>query len=315
MLRFGSLIALGWIATLGFPSAALGQFALPSVERTAPNWDSDFSFAARYQKGTAIDAGGTFKSAEYEAATWLEGPLSHAVQFNLEASYSYTDYDFGLASASGCAQPAACFSNDPWQGVNRLDAAVGASLALTPSMRLRISFPLRWSAEGNADANGVTAGMMAQFQWQLSPGLVVGLGVGVRSALEEDTAVYPAISLDWKLGPSLGLHTRGGPYRGGALELVWSPSDFFQGVLSAGYARERFRLSGSGPNANGVGESTSVPLLVGLEFVFSSRFKIVAEGGMAVSGELKIEDSQGRLLTSSRFDSAGLLRGYLAFSF
>ncbi len=315
MFRFGSLVALGWLATLGFPEAALGQLALPSVERTAPNWDSDFSFAVRYQKGANIDAGGAFTSAQYEAATWIEGPLNENIQLHFEASYSYTDYDFGPASGSGCTQPAACFTNDPWQNVNRLDAAVGASLALTPATRLRISFPLRWNAEGNSDANGVTAGMMAQFQWQLSPRLIVGLGVGVRSELEEDTAVYPAISLDWKLSPSFGLHTRGGPYQGGALELVWSPSDFFQGFLSAGYSRQRFRLSASGPNANGVGESTSVPLMVGLEFRFSSQLKIVAEGGMAVSGELKIEDPQGRLLTSSRFDSAGLLRGHLTFSF
>jgi hypothetical protein len=153
MLRFGSLVALGWLAALGFPRAALGQLALPSVERTAPNWDSDFSFAARYQKGASIDAGGAFKSAQYEAATWIEGPLNENIQLHLEASYSYTDYDFGPASASACTQPAACFSNNPWQGVNRLDAAVGASLALSPAMRLRISFPLRWNAEGNADAN------------------------------------------------------------------------------------------------------------------------------------------------------------------
>jgi len=313
--RIGFLLALAGFTALGLPGAALGQLALPSIERTAPNWNSDFDFSARYQKGTAIDAGGSFKSAQYEATTRLEGPLSQTIQFNLEASYTYTDYDFGSASASACSQPAACFTNDPWQSVNRLDVAPGASLALSPSMRLRISFPIRWNAEGNSDANGVTAGMVAQFQWELSHDLVVGLGIGVRNELEEDVAVYPAISLDWKLGPSLGLHTRGGPYRGGALELVWRPSDFFQGVLSAGYERQRFRLGGSGPNANGVTESTSIPLLVGLEFVFSSRLKVVAEGGMAVSGELKIEDQRGLPLASSHFDSAALLRGRLAIAF
>jgi hypothetical protein len=140
--------------------------------------------------------------------------------------------------------------------------------------------------------------------------------VGVVSQIgEEDTRVYPAISLDWKMASNLRLRTRGGPYQGGAVALIWSPSDFFQGILSAGYERQRFRLANSGPNPDGIGETTSVPLLVGLELGFTSRLKIVAEGGMAVSGELRIEDGQGGLLRSSAYDSAGVLRGYFRYAF
>ena len=140
--------------------------------------------------------------------------------------------------------------------------------------------------------------------------------MGVVSQIAaEDTRVYPAISLDWKMTSNLRLRTRGGPYQGGEIALIWSPSDFFQGVLSAGYERQRFRLANSGPNPDGIGETTSVPLLVGLELGFTSRLKIVAEGGMAVSGELRIEDGQGGLLRSSAYDSAGVLRGYFRYAF
>jgi len=137
----------------------------------------------------------------------------------------------------------------------------------------------------------------------------------VRNELEEDTAVYPALSLDWKMGPDVRLRTRGGPFQGGTIEWVWSPSDFFQGVLSAGYERQRFRLANAGPNPDGIAEATSVPVLVGLEFRSSSGLKIVVEGGMAVSGDLRIENNHGQTLEVSDYDSAGLLRGYIAFSF
>lgn len=314
--RLGPGLALTLLATGILPPPALGQVALPSTERSAPEWDSDFAVAGQYQKGASLDAEGSFESMQYQAAAWVEGPLTQSIQLNFEASYTYTDYDFGPASPGSCGNPAACFANNPWQGINRLDLSPGASLAITPAIKLRLSFPIRWNAEGNAEGNAITGGIVTQLQWQISSRLVVGLGVGVVSQIEEeDTRVYPAISLDWKMASNLRLRTRGGPYQGGEIALIWSPSDFFQGILSAGYERQRFRLANSGLNPDGIAEATSVPLLVGLEFGFTSRLKIVAEGGMAVSGELRIEDHRGLLLTSSAYDSAGLLRGYFRYMF
>ena len=314
--RLGPGLALALLAAGMLPLPALGQVALPSTERSAPEWDSDFRVAGQYQKGASIDAEGSFESMQYQVAAWVEGPLTQSVQLNFEASYTYTDYDFGPASPSSCSDPAACFANNPWQGINQLDLSPGASLAITPAIKLRLSFPIRWNAEENADESAITAGIVTQLQWQISSRLVVGLGVGVVSQIAaEDTRVYPAISLDWKMTSNLRLRTRGGPYQGGEIALIWSPSDFFQGILSAGYERQRFRLANSGPNPDGIAEATSVPLLVGLEFGFTSRLKIVAEGGMAVSGELRIEDGQGGLLRSSAYDSAGVLRGYFRYAF
>ena len=309
--RLGPSLALVLLAAGILPAPVRGQIALPSIERSAPEWDSDFSLTGRYQTGASIDSGGAFESMQYQTTARVEGPLTQSLQFNLVAAYTYTDYDFGPCGPP----PAACFANNPWQGINQLDLSPGASLAITPAIKLRLSFPIRWNAEGNADENAITAGIVTQLQWQISSRLVVGLGVGVVSEIEEDTRVYPAISLDWKMASDLRLRTRGGPYQGGEIALVWSPSDFFHGVLSAGYERQRFRLANSGPNPDGIAEATSVPLLVGLEFGFSSRLKIVAEGGMAVSGELRIENHRGELRTSSAYDSAGLLRGYFRYMF
>jgi hypothetical protein len=307
--------AFALFAILGLAGSAAAQLALPTVERDAPDWDSDIDLAARYQKGTSIDAGGSFETFQYEVAGWAAGPFSEAIQVRLDASYTYTDYDFGPPAPGSCTGGTACFANDPWQGINRLDIAPGASFVLTSSIRLRLSVPVRWNAESGAEESGLTAGFVAQIQWRPSHRFTAGLGVGVQNELGADTELYPAISLDWRLGPEFRIRTRGGPYQGGELAAIWSPSDFFQGVLSAGYERQRFRLSRSGPEPDGIAEYTSIPLLVGLEFRFSSRFKVVAEGGMAVSGEMRLEDNQGQLIQKSDFDSAGLLRGYCSISF
>jgi hypothetical protein len=304
----------GLAFVLGGATTALGQVALPYTERDAPDWEADYRFAIQYQKGAAIDSGGSVEIMEYALGAWMEGPLSDSVQFHLDASYVFTDYDFG--PAAGCSNPmvTVCFTNDPWQDIQRLDVAPGTSLILTPALRLRLSFPLRWNSEGDTDENGVTAGMLVQLQWEMSSRFTAGLGIGVTSELEEDVSVYPAFSLDWKMGPDVRLRTRGGPYQGGTVEWVWSPSDFFQGALSAGYERQRFRLANKGPNPDGIAEATSVPLLLGMKFR-ASRFNLVVEGGMAVSGDLRIEDHTGQLLAVSDYGSAGILRGYLAFTF
>lgn len=307
--------AFAFFLILGLSGPAAGQLALPSVERDAPDWDWDLDLAARYQRDASINAGGTFDTFQYEAAGWAAGPFSEAIQVRLDTSYTYTDYDFGPPSPGSCTSGTACLANDPWQGVSRLDIAPGASFVLTPSIRLRLAVPVRWDAESGAEESGLTAGFVAQLQWRFSHHLTAGLGVGVQSELGADTEVYPALSLDWRLGPEFRIRTRGGPYQGGELAAIWSPSDFFQGVLSAGYERQRFRLSRSGNTPDGIAEYTSIPLLVGLQFRFSSRFKVVAEGGMAISGDLQLEDSQGQLIEKSEFDSAGLLRGYCSISF
>jgi len=303
-------ILLATLCGLLLAAPALGQVALPSIERNAPEWDSHLAATARYQKDAGIGAGGRFETLQFEALAWAEGPLTDNIQFNLLASYAHTHFDFT------CGSPGACFGANPWQDVHRLDLAPGASLLLTPAIRLRVNFPIRWNAEAESNESAITAGAVVQLQWRMSSTFIVGLGVGARSELGEETSVYPALSLDWKMAPEFRLQTRGGPYRGGELALIWSPSDVFQGVLSAGYQRQRFRLAGSsGADSNGFAESTSIPLLVAIELRFSSRLKIVAEGGMAVSGELSVENAQGIPLEKSDFDSAGLLRGYATFSF
>ena len=294
---------------------AFAQIALPSVERDAPEWDGDIGGAVRYQKGTSIDAGGNFETLQYEVAAWSEGPLTQSIQIGFDAAYTHTGFDFGATSGAGCTDSAACFSTGPWQDVHRLDLAPHASLLLTPAIRIRFSVPIRWNAANRAEGEAITAGAVAQLQWDLSSTFSAGLGIGIRSALGEESNVYPAVSLDWKMGEELRLQTRGGPYQGGEVALVWSPSDTFHGVLSAGYERQRFRLATGGANPNGIAEITSIPLLAALELRFSSRLRIVAEGGLAVSGEMRIEDAQGNPLAKSGFESAGLLRGYATLTF
>ena len=306
---------LAFVAFVCAAGAASGQIALPTSEHDLADWDSDFGFTARYQKGAAIDDGGAFETMEYAATAWAGGPLTQAIQVRLDAAYSHTSYDFGPPSPGSCADPAACFANAPWRDVGRLDVSPGASLVMTPALRLRVSFPIRWNSEGDADGNAVTAGVVAQLQWELSSRITAGLGIGIRNQLEDDAAVYPAVSLDWRISPAFRLRTRGGAYQGGEVALLWTPSDFFQGVISAGYARQRFRLAHDSLNPDGIAEYTSLPLLAGLEFNFSSRLQIVAEGGMAVSGDLRIEDSKGRTLQTSGFDSAAVLRGYVRVAF
>ncbi|MCS5634914.1 MAG: hypothetical protein NZ990_00225, partial [Myxococcota bacterium] len=150
--------AFAFFVILGLAGSAAAQLALPSVERDAPDWDSDFDLAARYQRGASINSGGSFETLQYEAAGWAAGPFSEAIQVRLDASYTYTDYDFGPPSPGSCAGGTPCFANDPWQGINRLDIAPGASFVLTPSVRLRLSVPVRWNAESGAEESGLTAG-------------------------------------------------------------------------------------------------------------------------------------------------------------
>merc|ERR1711925_9331 len=81
-------ILLATLCGLLLAAPALGQVALPSIERNAPEWDSNLAATARYQKDAGIAAGGRFETLEFEALAWAEGPLTDNIQFNLLASYA-----------------------------------------------------------------------------------------------------------------------------------------------------------------------------------------------------------------------------------
>ncbi len=307
--------ALIFAFTLGLFSSARAQIVLMSPVGESYDWQYDVEVESDYQTQAQIDGGGAFDALRVKATGHIRGPLSHTTRLYLDVSYAHTRYDFSQDEAGSCSIPSACFANSPWQDVHTLDVAPGGSLILSEALRIQAFVPIRWHAESDSDRGGVTAGLLAQLEIRFSDTFITSLGVGVQSEIEQDASVFPVISLDWQINDRYRLLTRGDPYQGGDMALLLAHNQRLQGSVSIGYERRRFRLSASSPDSNGVGEMTSIPLLVGISIGFGQDSELSFEGGIAVRGRLELDDAHGNELRYESFDTAGLIRGLLRLAF
>lgn len=300
---------------LGSTSAAWAQFILMSSPGDIYEWQYRVDVQSEYQSQAQIDGGGAMGALRFKASGQIRGPVSHATRLYLDVAYAHTGYEFSQAGAGACPQPNACFANAPWEDVHTLDVAPGGSLNLNDRLHLQAFVPIRWHAESDSDRGGVTAGFLALVHLRISDTLTTALGVGVQSEIEQDASVFPVITLDWKMNERFQLKTRGAPYQGGELALLVGSDPSFRGSFSVGYERRRFRLAASSPDSNGVGEMTSVPILLGADFQLGRDSRLSFQGGVAVRGRLELDDAHGNELRREAFDTAGLVRGTLRIAF
>ena len=272
-------------------------------------------FSGGYQTETEIDGGGSFDARQLRMHVGGGGPLTKTVRFFTDVAYANTSYAFAPTSPLACPDPAACFLGSPFGEVHSVDIAPGLALALGEAFQLQAIVPFRWQAESGSVESGVTAGLIGLVSMRLSRSFAFGVGFGVQNELEDDTRVYPVVSLDWRITPHARLVTRGGPYQGAAVELMFGPSDTLQFTFGAAWERQRFRMDQWPPNPNGVAEVESLPLLTGFHLNFGRRAYLHFEGGLTVEGSLELTDASGRLLRIADYQSAGVVRGGLRVAF
>ncbi len=300
---------------MGSTSAAWAQFILMSPLNETYDWQYRVEVDSEYQTQAQIEGGGAMDALRFKAAGQIRGPVTHSTRVYLDVAYAHTGYEFSADGAGPCPRPEACFANGPWQDVHTFDVTPGGSLVLNDSLQLQAFVPIRWHAESDSDESGVTAGILALVQIRFSESFTTALGVGIQSELEQDASIFPVITLDWQINDRFQLVTRGDPYQGGDLALFIGSDPSFRGSVSVGYERRRFRLAASSPDSNGVGEMTSVPLLVGVDFSLGKESKLSFEGGIALRGRLELDDANGVELRRESFDTAGLIRGMLRIAF
>jgi hypothetical protein len=77
--------------------------------------------------------------------------------------------------------------------------------------------------------------------------------------------------------------------------------------LGAAWRSTRFRLSESGPVANGIGEETGVPVFLRATRSFGPNATLYLYAGAVTAGSLTVEDAAGQVLREVDFDTAPLL--------
>ena len=295
-----SLLALASSPLLGAqPEDQSSEKEAEKIERTAP---PTLTLVARAGGGYQADADfdndiGELSLSEYEAGLTAIWNIEDAGRLTVDLSAALLDYDV-TPSATAVAGDA---------------ASIGAELddihqfGLTAIYADRASDTTSWfvgggigfSGEDDADFGDsfdwlATAG----FEYKQSENLSLGLGVLVKSQLEDDVLVVPVPQINWTIDERWSLRTE----RAG-LQLRYKHSDQFTYGVFGEYRSDSFRLDDTHAAAvEGMGTHRRIP--VGLFANYTPNDRVTIEGavGAALGGELEFLDTNGNDVSKQDLD-------------
>lgn len=277
---FGAIIT--WTGAAGAQSAPGG-------------WSYAVDGLAGWQGNADLGAGGTVSAnrAFLRAGAFYRSGTGASAGVALGSGWF--DYEFSLPG------------NTLWGDVRDLRVAVPLSFRLDSGADLLIVPQARWDYEDGASASdGFTGGVFAGIAWQVSDSLRIGPALGVFSQLDDDVSVFPALLVDWQIADRWRLSTATAPgaTQGPGLSLSYAWSDSVSLSLSARYEEMRFRLNGTGLAPGGVGEDSSVPVVLSLDYRPNPAVSLNLFAGAEFGGEMRLFNAAGAEIARQDYDTA-----------
>ncbi|MFK7940434.1 MAG: hypothetical protein AB8B82_13725 [Roseovarius sp.] len=205
-------------------------------------------------------------------------------------------YDFG-----GGAVPL-------WGDVRDIGISAPIRFSVGSSAQVLLAPSVRWSYENGAStSDAVTYGVFGGVSWQVSDGLRIGPAFGAFTELEgSDINLFPALIVDWQITDRVSLETGAGigATQGPGVRLSYAYSDAVDLSLGVRYENTEFRLDNTGLAPGGLGQDSSIPVVLALDYNPNPGVSLSAFVGAAFEGELTLENALGATVAKQSYDTA-----------
>lgn len=283
-LTIGALVATGVAAPVAAQDGPPTGW-LPVVEGLAV-----------YQGSADLSGGGAFSASR----AFLRGGALYRTESGVSAglfvSFGQFSYDFDLAGAQ------------PWGDIRDVRVSAPMRFELGDRANLFISPQLRWDYESGVSASdGYTYGVFAGITWRVNERLRIGPAVGAFTQLEDnDLEVFPALLVDWDFADRWNLSTGTGlgATQGPGIALTYAYTDALSFSLAARSENVRFRLDNAGLAPGGVGEDSSFPVVVSVDYSPNPGMAFNAFFGAEFNGELTLDNAAGVEVSRQSYDTA-----------
>ena len=288
-----------------------------STEET-PWLESSVELGYFHQFESDLDDDGSFDRYGAFATGHFAARLTDRVRVRMLGTYHGVAYEFDdPPTIAGSAFK-------PWNTIHVARLNPMLDVELNEKLRIFGGPIFEASLENGADiADGFRPGGLVGAEYIVIPGeLKVGLGVLGVAEIESGYYIQPLLLLEWRPTQSLTINAESWTTRGGSLELVYRALDQLEVTASVTYRREKFRLKErvlvAGPTpvfqtgSRGIGEDRAVvpalrisyfPEIGWIEDILG-KMRVDLEVGVAVAGDLTIENRAGAQIQTISYDPA-----------
>jgi len=298
------------ISALLLLAVAMSATASGQPPRADSPWTWTLNAGAVYQSSASLDSGGDMSTGRALISAALGRVFAGRWRVSAALGYGEDHYDFSGSSGFG--------GLDPWDRIREVRFSVPLQYFANDDWTVYAIPALRFNAESGASlSDGSNGGLLAGAAYTFSDTLSIGPGFGVFSEIEDSPSFFPVLLIDWSITDTLSLETGGGfaASRGPGLQLKWQYSRRWQFALGGRYEKTRFRLDGSGPAPDGVGQDKAFPLFALAEFALSSDATLSLIGGAELGAELRLEDKSGDRISGSDLSTAPFFGATLKMRF
>ena len=191
-------------------------------------------------------------------------------------------------------------SGDPFDNATNADLFARYSAPLTDNTTWFGVATVGVAAESGADlSESFIYGGALGFTYRQSDSLSWGLGIAVRTRLEDDALIIPLPQIRAKLSERWTLASE----RAG-LRLEYAASDALAYGLTAQYDSRTFRLDDAGPIPSGVATDRRVPVAFFARYAPDRNLDITAQIGASLLTNIELLDANGNDLTDDDADTA-----------
>jgi opacity protein-like surface antigen len=281
------------------PDQAQGERDAEQIERTGPaTLTLRASAGVTYQADADFDGNiGELSLLEYRAGLTALINFEDAGRLSINLSAGLLDYDVSPSPTSVAGDAASIGAE--------LDTI--HTLGLTGIYSDRFNDTTNWfigagvgfTGEEDADfGDGFDWLFTGGFEYKQSDTLTWGIGVLVKSQLEDDVLIVPVPRITWKIDDRWTLASE----RAG-LRLSYKSSDELSYGISGEYRSDSFRLDDTHAAAvEGMGTHRRIPIGLFAEYTPNDRIVIDASVGAALGGELEFLDTNGNDVSKQDLD-------------
>lgn len=270
-------------------------------------WRFTFGGGYTYRFDTSLDeGGGDFSNSALTGGLNASTDINRDLSLTLRVNFGVSDYSF--SNGSGGINDFAAL--EPWNTIHAIAFGGAASWTVTDQWSLFGGPIFQFARESDADwADSFTAGVIAGATYAVHDQLVIGLGVGIISQIEDSIRFFPIPIIEWGINDNFRISSRGAS--GGrtsiefsGVEMIWmTDSKQWEFALGGGVSSLRFRLDDDGVAPNGVGSDESTPIWLRAGFRPTKNIMIEALAGIGFGGELSLDDENGDSVADSDYDS------------